>query len=148
MLKLSTKARYGLRAMIELALREGEGPVQLGEIATAQRISPKYLEQLFIPLRTAALIRSERGPKGGYALARPSDQITALDAVRAVEGPLDLIDCIAPSRSCDQASHCVARMLWSDASDAIASVLGRVTLKDLADGQRDMDRSIALSYDI
>ena len=148
MLKLSTKARYGLRAMIELALREGEGPVQLGEIAAAQRISPKYLEQLFIPLRSAGLIRSERGPKGGYTLARPPDQITALDAVRAVEGPLDLIDCIGPSHSCEHAARCVARMLWSDASAAISSVLGRTTLQDLANQQRDMDRSTALSYDI
>jgi len=134
--------------MIELALRQGKGPVQLGEIAIAQKISPKYLEQLFIPLRAAGIIRSERGPKGGYTLARPPDQITALDAVRAVEGPLDLIDCIGPSRACDQAAHCVARMLWSDASDAITSVLGGATLQDLADQQRDMDRATALSYEI
>jgi Rrf2 family cysteine metabolism transcriptional repressor len=136
MLRLSTKARYALRAMMELALREGEGPVQLHEIAAAQRLSPKYLEQLVIPLRHAGLVHTERGPSGGYSLARPAAEITALDIVRAVEGPLDLLDCVGRAAICERSSSCAARDLWRDLSVAVTEVLGKRTLADLSQCQR------------
>jgi len=139
MLRLSTKARYALRAMIELALREGEGSVQLREIADAQRLSPKYLEQLVIPLRHAGLVHTERGPSGGYSLALPADEITALDVVRAVEGPLDLLDCVGRATICERSSSCAARELWRDLSAAVGEVLGKRSLADLASCQRTLN---------
>ncbi len=148
MLKLSTKARYSLRAMIELALREGEGPVQLREVAEAQRISPKYLEQLAAPLRNAGLVQSARGPSGGYELARPATAITALEVVRAVEGPLDLLDCIGSSAACNRARACAARTLWRRASQAINDVLADTTLAELRDSQLEMNREGAFCYQI
>ena len=94
MIRPSTRARYALRAMIELALHEGAGPLLLRQVAAAQHISPKYLEQLTMPLRRTGLLQAERGPQGGYELARPADEITAREIVEAVEGPLHLLDCL------------------------------------------------------
>ena len=131
MLKLSTKARYGLRAMVELACHEGEGPVQLRAIAGAQNLSPKYLEQLTIPLRNSGLIHSERGPRGGYRLAKPASRITALDVVRAVEGAVTLLDCVSEPDVCERSAGCAARGLWSKVSAAINATLREVTLADL-----------------
>jgi Rrf2 family protein len=135
MLRLSTKTRYALRAMLELALREGEGPVQLREVAKAQRISQKYLEQLALPLRHAGLVHTERGPSGGYELARPAAAITALEVVEAVEGPLRLLDCIGRPAACDRAGECVARKLWARAGEALSQVLSEATLAELRESQ-------------
>jgi Rrf2 family protein len=146
MLKLSTKARYSLRAMIELALREGEGPIQLREVAKAQRISPKYLEQLAMSLRNAGLVNSARGPHGGYQLSRPAEAITALDILGAVEGPLGLLDCIAQSTTCDRADTCAARTLWRRTSEAIEEVLAQTSLSELRDSQRAADRGVDFCY--
>jgi len=148
MLKLSTKARYGLRAMVELACREGEGPIQLREIARAQAVSPKYLEQLTIPLRNAGLVHSERGPNGGYWLAKPARQITALDVVSAAEGPVALLDCIGQAASCDRSPRCAARKLWSRVSDAINGALTQVTLADLREEQMAANSVQAFCYQI
>jgi len=148
MMKLSTKTRYALRAMVELACRGGEGPVQLRQIAKAQNLSPKYLEQLTISLRNAGLINSERGPNGGYWLARPAGQITALDVVRAAEGPLTLLDCLTRSSACERSSSCVARRLWAKVSLAISDTLARVTLADLRDEQMAASSSQAFCYQI
>ncbi len=147
-MRLSTKVRYALRATLELALREGEGPIQLRHIAKAQDISPKYLEQLAIPLRNAGLLRSERGPTGGYELARPAVTITALDVVQAVEGPVDLLDCIGQSRLCARAETCAARNLWERVSSAIADVLRETTIADLREAQREADTGATFCYQI
>jgi Rrf2 family transcriptional regulator, cysteine metabolism repressor len=148
MLKLSTKARYALRAMMQLALHEGAGPVQLREIARAQRLSPKYLEQLAIPLRHAGLLRTERGPTGGYELARPSTAITALDVVEAVEGPLALLDCIGRAAACDRTESCAARDLWVQVQEAIDGVLSKATLAQLRENQQLCDTDPPLCYQI
>lgn len=143
MLRLSTKARYALRAMMELARREGPRPVQLHDIAAAQRLSPKYLEQLAIPLRHAGLLHTARGPSGGYSLARPAGEITALEVVRAVEGPLDLLDCVSRASICERAASCAARDLWRDLSNAVTEVLRKRTLADLAQCQRRLDTAMS-----
>ncbi len=148
MLKLSTKARYAMRAMLELTLREGTGTVQLREVAKAQHISPKYLEQLAIPLHHAGLVRTERGPSGGYQLARPASMITALDVVQAVEGPLFLLDCLENLKACDRSGACAARGLWSRVTEAIATVLAETTLTDLRDSQLEVTSRQALCYHI
>jgi len=148
MLKLSTKARYALRAMVELACREGEGAVQLREIARAQDLSPKYLEQLTIPLRNAGLLHSERGPAGGYRLARPAHQITALEVVRAAEGPINLIDCVREASVCRRSPHCATRRLWARLGEALNEMLAGVTLANLRDEQVAADAVQALCYQI
>src|SRR4030065_2254437 len=96
-MKISTKIRYGTRAMLELASRYGEGPIELREIAKRENISPKYLEQVIIPLRTAGLVKSVRGSKGGYSLAKPPSEILLKDVIEVLEGPLDLIECLRDS---------------------------------------------------
>ena len=97
-MKLSTKIRYGTRAILELASRFGEGPIELKEIARSQEISIKYLEQVIIPLRTAGMVKSARGAKGGYSLAKPPSEICLFDVVETLEGPLYLVDCIKDSK--------------------------------------------------
>jgi len=148
MLKLSTRSRYALRAMIELARHEGRGPVLLRRVAEAQRISPKYLEQLTIPLRRAGLLRGERGPSGGYELAKPAPEITALDIVAAVEGPLDLLNCVGNATACDRTATCAARQLWVRVGEAMSGALARETLADLSESQRAASQANAVSYQI
>jgi Rrf2 family protein len=139
MLRPSTKARYALRAMIELALRQGERPVHLHDVGRAQRLSVKYLEQLMIPLRRAGLVRGERGSGGGYRLARPAEEITALEVFSAVEGGFDLLARVVTPTVCERSPTCVARRLWMDAGRAMGEVLARASLADLRDGQRAAD---------
>lgn len=148
MIKPSTRARYALRAMIELALHEDAGPVLLRDIAQAQRISPKYLEQLTIPLRRAGLLQAERGPHGGYELAKPADQITAGEVIEAVEGPLDLLDCVRSAEACDRTPFCAARTLWARVSEAMTAVLYQTTLADLREEQLAAQREEAPCYQI
>ena len=148
MFRPSTRARYALRAMIELSLREGAGPVSLREIARAQRLSPKYLEQLTIPLNRAGLVQAERGPAGGYRLARLADQITAREIVEAVDAPLYLLDCLRTSEACDRAGACAAQRLWSRVAQAVVSVLSETTLADLREDQRAATAGVALCYRI
>lgn len=147
-MRLSTKVRYALRAMIELAFHESEGPQLLRDIARAQKLSPKYLEQLTIPLRHAGLVRSERGPNGGYELTRPATQITALDIVEAMEGPLDLLDCVRNEAACDLAENCVSRKLWMRVGGAMSSALMETTLADLRESQRAAYQTDAFCYQI
>jgi Rrf2 family protein len=147
-MRLSTKVRYAVRAMIELALHEAEGPQLLKDIARAQGLSPKYLEQLTIPLRHAGLVRSERGPNGGYELTRPAASITALNIVEAMEGPLDLLDCISNDTACNRAEHCVSRKLWRRVGEAMSSSLAETTLADLRESHRAEIQTEALCYQI
>lgn len=148
MLKLSTKSRYALRAMIELALREGQGPVQLRELARAQHLSAKYLEQLVIPLRHAGLVQAARGPAGGYALARPAEGISALEVVEAVEGPVCLLDCVAQSDLCERSDVCAARGLWAGVREAVRGVLAQHNLAGLRERQRAAAARGAWCYEI
>jgi Rrf2 family protein len=133
MLKLSTKSRYGLRAVYDLAQRYGKGPVPLKEVAERQGLSEQYLEQLFLNLRRYGLVRSVRGSRGGYALGRPPGEITVGDVVRALEGPIAPVDCVSEEQpeDCQRADYCVARLVWARLRDAIAAVLDSVTLEDM-----------------
>ncbi len=130
-MKLSTKIRYGARAMLELASHYGEGPVELKEIARIQEISIKYLEQVIIPLRTAGLVKSVRGSKGGYALAKSPSEICLFDVVETLEGPLYLVDCIKDPKLCKRSVTCVTRDIWSDVSEALHRVLKSITLDEM-----------------
>jgi Rrf2 family protein len=134
--------------MIELSLHEGNGPVLLRDVARAQHLSTKYLEQLAIPLRRLGLVQAERGPQGGYALARPADQITALEIIEAVEGRLDLLDCVRSPEACDRTDSCAARGLWREVGQAMAGVLATTTLADLRQQQRVADQHRMPCYQI
>jgi len=137
-MKMSTKGRYGLRVMIELAGRWGRGPVPVEEIARNQKISGKYIHLLVIGLRSAGLVRTARGPGGGYALSRDPSRITALDVVSALEGRSAPVECVADPSSCTRAGRCAARTVWCDVAAAVDGVLSRTTLAHLAAAQSAM----------
>ena len=140
-MKLSTKGRYSVTALYELALHYGEGVVPLKTIAQTQQISENYLEQLMSPLRRAGLVESVRGAQGGYTLALPPEEVTIGRIITAVEGPIALVDCLltgtdAEGRSCVRAGHCVTRQVWAEVRDSINAVLNNISLADLMQRHR------------
>lgn len=145
-MKLSTKGRYGVRLMVDLAVHYGEGPILLKDIAERQSISEKYLWQLIPPLKNVGLITSFRGAHGGYTLARPPQEITVKDIVVTVEGPLSLVDCVSDPEACDRVETCVTRNLWQEISEKMLAILNSYTLETLAQQQRS--QSGALTYSI
>jgi Rrf2 family transcriptional regulator, cysteine metabolism repressor len=131
MLKLSTKGRYGLRAMLELADAFGEGPVMMSSISRRQGLSRKYLHALLTALKDAGLVRSLRGAKGGYVLTRAPETIRVSEIFVAMEGTMALVDCVRDPSVCTRSKRCTARKMWKDVNDAMASVLENVSLSDL-----------------
>ena len=136
-MKMSTKGRYGLRVMTELAKRFGSGPVLVDSIAKNQDISTNYIHVLVTTLKSAGLVRSVRGPNGGYELTRDPATVSALDVVRALEGPCTPVDCVADAKVCPRASTCVTRDVWTEVGAAVEGVLGRFTLAALVERQRE-----------
>lgn len=132
-MKLSTRTRYAVRAMIELAKHDLTRPLQLKIIAERQEISVKYLEQLMAVLKSAGLIKSIRGSKGGYVLAKPPNQIALSDILRCVEGPITTVECVEDSSTCARAADCAAREIWTRVEKAIEQVLKSFTLQDVAE---------------
>ncbi|QGT98701.1 Iron-sulfur cluster regulator IscR [Candidatus Syntrophocurvum alkaliphilum] len=133
-MKFSTRSRYGLRFMVDLAVNyDYFKPVPLNEIAERQELSEGYLEQLVTIMRKEGLIRSIRGAKGGYMLAKSPEEITAGDVIRCLEGPLKTTDCVMEDcpEPCGRAEICVTRTLWENIRKATASILDNTTLKDL-----------------
>jgi len=130
-MKISTKIRYGSRAMLELASRYGEGPIELKEIAKKENISLKYLEQVINPLRAAGLVKSIRGSKGGYSLAKPPSEICLYNVIETLEGPLNLLECLRDSKVCQKVPSCVTRDIWKEVSEAISKIFYSVTLEDM-----------------
>jgi Rrf2 family protein len=132
-MRISSKGEYGLRALFDLAQRYGEGPVQSHDIHERQGVDENYLNQILILLRKAGLIESVRGPQGGHRLARPPAQITLLEAVVALEGPLLPAD---GGRDGDDAAEPldrdIVRGIWSGARETLEQYLGGITLEDLA----------------
>lgn len=131
-MRMSTRGRYGLRVMMELAAHYGRGPVPVETIARNQEISGKYIHTLALGLKSAGLVRAVRGPSGGYELARDPSTITALEAVSALEGQLAPVECVADSSVCPRAPRCAAHDLWRSVKSAVDGVLSGLTLKDLA----------------
>lgn len=133
-MRLTTKGRFAVTAMIDLALRSGEGPVTLAGISERQKISLSYLEQLFGKLRRHELVGSVRGPGGGYCLARPGNQITVADIVRAVDEPLDATQC-GGHENCRDEERCMTHDLWTTLNAKMYEYLSSVTLADLVEKQ-------------
>lgn len=134
-MKLSTKGRYGLRAMLDLAIGQDHGPITTRSIAKRQNISERYLEQLLIPLKTAGLVKSIRGSQGGYMLGRSPEKITVGDIIRILEGPIAPVECVneVNPEECNRADYCVTRIIWAKVRDAITGVLDSYSLADLAE---------------
>jgi Rrf2 family protein len=147
-MKISTKIRYGVRAMVELASGYGKGPIELKEIARREEISLKYLEQVFIPLRTAGLVKSIRGSKGGYSLAKSPSEIYLSEIVEVLEGPIEIVDCLRDSKHCRKASHCVTREVWREVSQAIQNILSSITLEELLNRKREKEEIVTPLYQI
>ena len=129
---MSTKGRYGLRVMMDLASHYGQGPVPVEVIAKDQDISGKYIHVLVTSLRSAGLVRTSRGPSGGYELARKPTSITALDVISALEGRSAPVECVMDASTCPRAGQCVARDVWCDVAAAVDGVLSKLTLSQLS----------------
>jgi Rrf2 family protein len=130
-MKITTRSRYGVRLMLELAGNYGKGQVLLKDIARNEGISEKYLSLIIIPLRTAGLVQSTRGAHGGYSLAKPPGEITLKDIVHVLEGGISLVDCVTNSSACSRSQICATRDVWSIVSEQISNTLESITLEDL-----------------
>ena len=136
-MKLSTKGRYGTRLMLELAKNYGTNkPILLREIAEKQEISLKYLEQIVMPLKNSKLVRAVRGAKGGYMLAKSPESITLFEIIQALEGDVDITECLKYPEICNKSEFCVARELWGTVSIKIKDVLGSLTLNELINKEK------------
>ena len=137
---LSTKGRYGLKMMFELAKKHGSGTMSLKDIAKNQELSETYLEQLISHLRKAGLVNSIRGAQGGYALSREPAEITVGDIIRTLEGPLAPSDCVMDNEpECAKAGYCVTRPIWEKIMDSINSVIDSITLQDMINDHQKLN---------
>jgi len=140
-MKITTRGRYGLRAMLELARGFRGPPVLMSTVAEREGISRKYLHALLSSLKSAGLVRGIRGAGGGFELTRPPAEIRLDEVLRAVEGPLCLVDCVADPGKCGRAAGCKARQVWQELSDTVAKALHDVTLQRLIDEPSRRTRS-------
>ncbi|MFC1979130.1 RrF2 family transcriptional regulator [Chloroflexota bacterium] len=134
-MKISTKGRYGMRAMVDLAVHSGEGPILLKDIAKRQRLSERYLEQLALSLKAAGLVKSIRGARGGFMLTKAPNEINLSEIFQVLEGSLGLVDCVDDPKSCSRVDCCVTHDIWQELKDGIVTILNSKTLQDLADQQ-------------
>ena len=137
-MKISTKGRYGLRALVDLSIYGKTGsPVLLSDIARRQGISEKYLEQIANRLHKSGLVKTVRGRKGGYLLNKQESEIGLSDIIEILEGPICVVDCVAKPAVCEKSSLCSARDIWSVLTDKIMETLSRYTLADLVNMQNE-----------
>ncbi len=137
-MKLSTRVRYGFRAMIDLGLHGADGPVHLKDIAGRQQVSKKYLEHQTSRLEAAGLLRSRRGARGGMSLARPPSEIRLSDIFQTLEGPIPLVECIDSPDQCPRSDTCAARCIWLEMGQLLTTFLESKTLEDLCRHQQQM----------
>ena len=146
-MRLTTKGRFAVTAMIDLAARQDDGPVTLAGIAERQKISLSYLEQLFGKLRRHDLVSSVRGPGGGYRLVRSMDEITVADIIIAVDEPLDATQC-GGKQNCHDAQRCMTHDLWANLNKRMYAYLDSVTLRALVERQVKPDSDMAVLKNI
>lgn len=140
-MKLSTKGRYGLRAMLDLGLNSGECAVSIKSISERQGISENYLEQIIATLKKNGYVKSTRGPKGGYSLMKEPVEISVGDILRVLEGDLNPVDCtvVNESKGCDESELCVTKFVWQKISESINQVVDNISLEDLMNEQFKID---------
>lgn len=141
-MKISTKGEYASRAMLELALRYGGPPLHIREISRAQNIPKRFLEQILLMLKRAGYVKSEKGKKGGYFLARPPAEINVAGVIRAMDGPLAPIECVSviSHKACPMEEFCGLRTLWKEVRDSVAELLENTTFADLIERHRRVQR--------
>jgi Rrf2 family transcriptional regulator, cysteine metabolism repressor len=136
-MKLSTKARYGLRAVVEIAKTYGAtAPSKRKDIAASQNISDSYLENILIVLKNNRIVETTRGANGGYVLCREPSKINVYEVVTALEGPMDLVDCVGNTASCGKTSQCAAHSVWKEIADQWRIALEKISLKDMLDREK------------
>lgn len=135
-MKMSTKARYGLRALVDLAKNSQEGPVSISSISERQKISENYLEQLLAKLRKAEIIKSVRGSQGGYILAKDAENISVGEVLRTLEGDLSPVECplINDEIDCNDEDTCVTKYVWKKVNDSINDAVDKITIGELIRG--------------
>lgn len=146
-MRLTTKGRFAVTAMVDLAMRHGNGPVTLAEISSRQKISLSYLEQLFGKLRRHQLVESVRGPGGGYCLARNMAEVSVADIILAVDEPIDATQC-GGKENCRDDQKCITHDLWATLNERIFDYLGSVNLRQLVDNQKAKEAGVAQVHDM
>lgn len=146
-MRLTTKGRFAVTAMVDLAMRHQSAPVSLAEISRRQNISLSYLEQLFGKLRRRKLVDSVRGPGGGYRLARDMAAVSVVDVILAVDEPIDATQC-GGKENCHDDQKCVTHDLWANLNQHIFDYLGAVTLKQLVDAQNAKQAGVSRMHDM
>jgi len=147
-MKLSTKGRYGVRALLDLALHQDEGLVPLKDIARRQEVSLPYLEHLITPLVAAGLVKSTRGARGGVSLVKPPSEIKLSEAVQLLEGSIAPVDCVNDPKLCHRSAYCVTRDIWSEMKNAMSQVLDSTTIQDLVERQKQKGQAEVEMYHI
>ena len=130
-MKISTKGRYGLRILMDLALHHSEKPRLIRDIAKSQQISEKYISRLVIALRKAGMVRSVRGVNGGFHIAMKPEEITVLDVVEVMEGPVSIVDCVSAPKRCKLSGDCAPREIWCSLNEDIRALMRKTTLADI-----------------
>jgi Rrf2 family transcriptional regulator, cysteine metabolism repressor len=146
MLTLSTKGRYATRIMVFLAMNRSTRPVRKQDVAAAEGISPDYVEQILIKLKTGGLVESRRGVAGGFVLACEPSKVTVRDILEAVEGPIALVPCL--KEDCQRASACATRGVWNEATETLRSFFAGITLAQLAKKSEGLAQNSALTFQI
>jgi Rrf2 family protein len=147
-MNLSTRVRYGVRAMIDVGLHCAEGPVHLKDVARRQQVSKKYLEHLTSRLQAAGLLRSSRGTRAEITLARPACEIRLREIFQILEGPIALVECADSAERCPRSSTCAARDMWMEMGQLVSGFLESKTLEDLCREQREKEQPASAMYHI
>lgn len=147
-MRLSTKGRYGMKAVLDLALHSNEGLISLKSIADRQEISENYLEQLFASLKKAGVVKSTRGSQGGYELGKAPSEISVGDILRALEGSLAPVECVEDCEqpSCEKSENCVTRHIWTKIHDSVNEVVDSISLEQLVEDCRKMSEKCDYTY--
>ena len=135
-MKLSTRGRYGIHAMYDLALYAEGGPQSIKAISEREGVPEAYLEQLIAVLKREKLVTSTRGAQGGYVLARPAEQITVGEVLRALEGGLNLVDCLDEEEACGKSCACASRIVWLKLRDGLNAIVDGITLRDMVEDHK------------
>ena len=147
-MKLSTRGRYGTRALLDLALHQDEKPVLLKDIAEREQISVRYLEHVITPLIAGGIVRTTRGAKGGVSLARPPEEIRLSEIMQLLEGSLAPVECVSRPGICSRSKSCVTRDIWEELTQAMDGILRSTTLQDLVERQKRKKQPQEVMYHI
>jgi Rrf2 family cysteine metabolism transcriptional repressor len=135
-MRISTKGRYGVRILLDLALHDSATPRQIRDIALSQQLSEKYISRLIIDLRRANIICSIRGVKGGYRIAQDPNSVTLLKIIEVMEGPLSIVNCLRSTKKCRRSRACPSHDIWHKLNQEIRDNMGKITLQDIIDNYR------------